>query len=138
MSSRDCKRQTTNVYNSSKPYISRYTNQFSNRMQNHYSTEVLKTVNTGMYWYTLITCHTWLYIWFTLRVSYELQKPVILREYLSFWWGPCWSSFWFFVLSYYVFLRYDFRIKSMFGSSLHPVVSSSAHVLFTLLVCVFL
>ena len=49
-----------------------------------------------------------------------------------------------FVLSYYVSLRsevpccdvrYDFRIKKMFGSSLHPVVCRRAHVLFTL--CLF-
>jgi len=52
MSSRDCKNQTTNIYNLSK--------------QNHYSTEALTTVNTGMYWYTLIICPTWLYIWVTL------------------------------------------------------------------------
>jgi hypothetical protein len=68
MSSGDCKSQTTNTYNRSKPHtiteatisssVSRYTHQFSNRAQNHYSTEVLTTVNTGMYWYTLIICHT--------------------------------------------------------------------------------
>jgi hypothetical protein len=47
----------------------------------------------------------------------------------------------FFVLSYCVFtflvpcydVRYDFRIKTMFGSSLPQVVCRRAHVLFTLL-----
>ena len=43
-----------------------------------------------------------------------------------------WMSF--FVLTYYVFLRsdyrYDFRIKAMFGSSLPPVVCGRAHVIF--------
>ena len=33
-------------------------------------------------------------------------------------------------------VRYDFRIKLMFGSSLHPVVFRRAHVLFTLFVFV--
>jgi hypothetical protein len=107
MFSGDCKSQTTNIYNLAKPYtvayttisssVSRYKHQLSNRTQNHYSTEVLTTVNTGMYWYTLIICNTWLYIWVTLRVSYEMQEPLALREYMSsppfFWWGPCWSSF---------------------------------------------
>ena len=41
-----------------------------------------------------------------------------------------------FVLSYYVYLRYDFCIKTMFGSSLPPVVCRSAHVLFSLFVFV--
>jgi hypothetical protein len=34
-------------------------------------------------------------------------------------------------------VRYDFRIKTMFGSSLHPVVCRRAHVLFTLFVFVY-
>ena len=82
MFSGDCNSQTTNIYNLAKPYtvayttisssVSRYKHQLSNRTQNHYSTEVLTTVNTGMYWYTLIICNTWLYIWVTLRVSYEM------------------------------------------------------------------
>ena len=55
MSSRDCKRQTTNIYNLSKPHTTSETTAFSsasrlsNRTQNHYSTESLTTVNTGMY-----------------------------------------------------------------------------------------
>ena len=28
----------------------------------------------------------------------------------DFWWGPCCSSFWFFVLPYYVSLRSEFRV----------------------------
>ena len=60
MSSRDCKSQATNIYNLSKPHTigettvsssaSRYTQQLYNRTQNHYSTEALTTVNTGMYY----------------------------------------------------------------------------------------
>ena len=59
MSSLDCKSQTTNIYNLSKPhtigettvtsFVSRYKHTFSNRTQNHYSTEALTTVKTGMY-----------------------------------------------------------------------------------------
>ena len=59
MSSLDCKSQATNIYNFSKPYtigettvtssVSRYKHKLSNRTQNHYSTEALTAVNTGMY-----------------------------------------------------------------------------------------
>jgi len=80
MSSGDFKSQTTNSYNLSKPHtkgettvsssVSRYKHQLSNRTQNHYSTEVLTTVNTGMCWYKSIIYWTWLYIWVTLWVSY--------------------------------------------------------------------
>jgi hypothetical protein len=39
-------------------------------------------------------------------VSYKKQELLTLRELLSsprvFWWGPCCSPFWFFVLSYYM------------------------------------
>jgi hypothetical protein len=93
MSSGDCKSQTTNTYNRSKPHtiteatvsssVSRYTHHFSNRTQNQHSTEALTTVNTGMYYYTLIICHTWLYIWVTLQVSYEKQEQLTFRKYLS-------------------------------------------------------
>jgi len=60
ISSRDCKHQTMNIYNLSKPHtiadttvsssVSRYIHQFTNRTQNHNSTETLTTVNTGMYY----------------------------------------------------------------------------------------
>jgi len=63
MSSRDCKRQTTNIYNLSKPHtraestvsnsVSRYKHQLSNRTHTRHSTEALTTINTGMYWYKL-------------------------------------------------------------------------------------
>jgi len=43
----------------------------------------------------------------------------------------------FFVLSYYVSLRSEFRIKTMFCSSLPPVVCRRDHVLFTLFVFVW-
>jgi hypothetical protein len=51
------------------------------------------------------------------------------------------SSFYFIVLSYCVSLRsefrYDFRIKTIQGSSLPPVVCRRVHVLFTLFVFVY-
>ena len=59
MSSRDCNSQTTSIYNLSKPhtradttissFASRYKHQLSSRTQDHYCTEALATVNTGMY-----------------------------------------------------------------------------------------
>ena len=55
--------------------------------------------------------------------------------------GSCWSYFQFFVLSYYVSLRSQFRVvkfaKTMFGSSLHRVVCGRAHFLWegSFLVC---
>ena len=59
MSSRDCNSETTSIYNLSKPhtradttissFTSRYKHQLSSRTHNHYSTEALATVNTGMY-----------------------------------------------------------------------------------------
>ena len=67
---------------------------------------------------------------------------------VCFWWGPCCSSFYFFcvvLLCVFTFLvpfcnvRYDFRIKTMFGSSLSPVVCRRAHlknILFFVYVCV--
>ena len=80
--------------------------------------------------------HVWLYIWVTGWVSYKRQELLTLRAYLSsppvFWWGPCCSSFegFFCVVILCVFtfcvpccdVRYDFRIKTMFGSSLPPIV----------------
>jgi hypothetical protein len=61
-------------------------------------------------------------------------------------WGPCCSSIYFLVLSYYVSLRselrfvmsvnYDFRIKTMFGSSLPPVVCRRAHMSYLCYLCI--
>ena len=64
-----------------------------------------------------------------------MHELLTLREHLSsppvFLWGPCCSSFYFFCVALlYVFtfrvpcchLRYDFRIITMFGSYLTPVV----------------
>ena len=92
---------------------------------------------------------TWLYIWATRRVSYKKQE---LLTFASTWVHPrflvgsvlliflafcvvllCVSTFW--VPCCHV--RYDFRIKTMFGSSLRPVVCRKAHVLFTLFVFVY-
>ena len=49
---------------------------------------------------------------------------VVLLCVFTFW-VPCWDVY------------YDFRIKTMFGSSLPPVVFRRVHVLFTLFVFVF-
>jgi hypothetical protein len=90
---------------------------------------------------------TWLYIWITRRVSYKKQELLTLCEHLNsppvFWWGPCCSSFQFFVLSYCICVftfwvlccdvQYDFRIKAMFGSFLPPVVC----LIYVILLCVF-
>jgi hypothetical protein len=43
-----------------------------------------------------------------------------------------------YVLSSCCDVRYDFRVKTMFGSSLPPVVCRRAHLLFTLFVFVSL
>jgi hypothetical protein len=92
-------------------------------------------------------CHcqdfwTWLFIWITRRVSYKKQELLTLREYQT-------SPLVFFVASVllillvvYVILlciftflvpccdvRYEFRIKTMFGSSLPLVVCRRDHVL---------
>ena len=68
-----------------------------------------------------------------------------LREQMSLppgcWWGQSCSLF--YVLSYYVSLRSElwctlrYPHKTMFGSSLPPVVCRSVHVLFTLFMFVF-
>ena len=68
---------------------------------------------------------TSLYIWVTRRMCYK--KPSRAPEFTPkvFWWGPYCPSFYLFVLSYYVstyWVRYDFRIKTMLGLSLPPVV----------------
>jgi len=71
-------------------------------------------------------------------VSYNKQELLTLREHLTsspvFWWSPCCSSF-FFVRCPIMRLdvlrcdvHYDFRIKTMFGLSLHPVVCVRAYL----------
>ena len=73
--------------------------------------------------------------------------PIYLYNYITYisadfiaeWhWHDISQVFQFFVLSYYVSLRsefhYDFRIMTMFCSSLPPVVDRRAHVLFPLFV----
>ena len=77
-----------------------------------------------------------------------------LREHLSsptfFWWGPCCSSFLVFFSFFFRFcvvllcvftlwvpccdIRYDFRIKTLFVSSLRVAFCRMSHVLFTLFV----
>jgi len=97
---------------------------------------------------------TWLYIRVARRVSYKKQELLTFPEHLSsspvIWWSPCCSSVCVFfcvcVVLLYVFtfwipycdVRYDFRIKTIFGSSLQQIVCRRVHVLFTLfvLVCV--
>ena len=62
---------------------------------------------------------TWLHVLVTQQVSYKKQKLLTLREHLSsppfFWLGPCCSSFWFFVLCFYVSLLSEFCVV-MFGT----------------------
>jgi len=90
----------------------------------------------------------WLYIWATWRVSYKRKDLLILHGHLC-WWGPFSSFFIVCVvqLCVYTFLVpccdfcYDFRkktktktktkqAKTMFNSSLPPVVCRRDHVLF--------
>ena len=79
---------------------------------------------------------TWLYIWVTRQVSFKKQELLILREHLSsppvFWWVCVahLSSFfccpilclWLSSVLWCDVQYYDFRIKTMFNSSLPPVV----------------
>ena len=77
--------------------------------------------------------YIYIYIWVTH--SYKKQELLTHREHLSspptFWWSPCCSSFYFFcvvLLCVFMFwvpcsdVHYVFRIKTMFCSSLPPVV----------------
>ena len=73
---------------------------------------------------------TWLYIWITRRVSYKKQEftpGILVRPVLSY----CICVFTFWVLCCDV--RYNFRIKAMFGSFLPPVVC----LIYVILLCVF-
>jgi len=60
-------------------------------------------------------------------IAFIFSFCVVILCVFTFW-VPCWD------------VRYDFRIKTMFKSSLFPVVCMRAHVLFTLFlfVCVVL
>jgi hypothetical protein len=84
---------------------------------------------------------TWLYLWVTRRVFYKKQDLLILHP--RYFVGVCFSNFFCVVLlPVFMFwvpccdIRYDFRIKTMFGSSLPPGVCRRAHILFTLFVFV--
>jgi hypothetical protein len=81
------------------------------------------------------------------NLPHASQKWLALHKHLIspqvFWWGPCCSSFYFFVLSYYVSLCSEFSVAMsvtisvhMISSNLPPVVCRRAHVLFTLFVFV--
>ena len=94
---------------------------------------------------------TWLYSWVTWQVSYKKQQLPAFREHLS---SPPVLCCCFFVVSvlliFSVFcvvllcvltlsvqcreVRYDFRIKTVFGSYLPLVVCRRVHVLFALVV----
>ena len=94
----------------------------------------------------------WLEIWIARRVSYKKQEVLTLREHLSsdrcffFFFGEfvlliilifcvvllCVFTFWVPCRD----VRYEFCIKTRFGSSLPPVGYRKAHVLFTLFVFV--
>ena len=94
-----------------------------------------------------IVAKMWLYIWVTQRMSYKKQELLTLRDHLSSPPGFLVGSvlliflvFGVFLLCVFTFLvpncdfRYDFRMKTMFGSHLSPVVCRRVHVLFTLFV----
>jgi hypothetical protein len=89
----------------------------------------------------------WLSIWVTWRVSYKKQQLLTFHKHLNsakLFVEPVLLIFFHFfcvaLLCVFTFLvpccdvRYDFRRKTMFRSSLPPIVCSSAHVLFTLFV----
>ena len=95
----------------------------------------------------IILCHIWV---FAVSSRYFLCYPSRAPEFTpDFWWDPCCSYLDFFVLSYCASLRWvpccivrcDFRMKTMFASSLFPVLCRRARVFFRLftlfvLVCV--
>ena len=70
-------------------------------------------------------------------IWWPIYSDLSLRRSISF--DVHDSSFYFIVLSYCVSLRsefrYDFRIKTIQGSSLPPVVCRRVHVLFTFCIC---
>jgi hypothetical protein len=95
----------------------------------------------------------WLYKWATLCVSYKKQELFILREHLISLRILCVGSVLLIVLVFCAVLlcvytfwvtccdaRYHFSLKTMFSSSLPPVVCRREHVLFALFVfvCVWL
>ena len=91
-----------------------------------------------------------MYVWVAWQVSYKKQQLSALREHLS-------SLLVFMLLVFFVVsvlliflvfcvftfsvqcreVRYDFRIKTVFGSSLPLVVCRKLHVLFALFVFAF-
>jgi hypothetical protein len=91
---------------------------------------------------------TWLYTWVTRRVSYKKQKQLTLREHLSSPPALLVGSVLLIFLVFCVVLLYMclfalgpvlwcplwFPHKTMFGSSLPPVVCRRTHVFFTLFV----
>jgi membrane protein YdbS with pleckstrin-like domain len=90
---------------------------------------------------------SFLTVWVTPQVSYKNQELLTLREHLStppvFWWGSVLLIILVFcvvLLCVFTFLvacydvRYDIHKKTMFRSSLPPVVCMRADVLFTLFV----
>ena len=72
-------------------------------------------------------------IWWPIYSDLSLRRSISFDVHVS--------SFYFIVLSYCVSLRsefrYDFRIKTIQGSSLPPIVCRRVHVLFTLFVFVY-
>jgi hypothetical protein len=91
---------------------------------------------------------TWLYIWATRRVSYKKHKLITLRDHLSY--PPFFLAgsvlFIFvvvlfchimclYVLSSLLWCPLRFHIKTMFGSSLPPVVCRSVHVNLIYVIC---
>ena len=82
-----------------------------------------------------------------MSVFTGIGQTLMSRPAPVFWWDLCCSSFHFLLLSYYLYLRSEFRgvmsvtisaLKMMFGSSLPPVVCRRNHVLFIYVICVCL
>ena len=88
---------------------------------------------------------TWMYLWVTWRVSYKKQELLIIREHLSssrFFGGVRvahrFSFLYFLIMCLYVLSSVlwgwqRFPIKTMFGSSLPPLVCRRFHVLLCVL-----
>ena len=114
---------------------------------------ITATTVTGLYriyMYELHNCYRalpYIHVWVTRRVSY--MKLEMLINYLSgslptvFWWGPYCLFKKKMVLSYYVstfrvpccYVRYDFRLKTMFGLSLPLVVCKARLVSYLRYLC---
>ena len=110
----------------------------------------LNVIYGSFTFYVDVFYRSWMYVWVAWQVSYKKQQLSALREHLS-------SLLVFMLLVFFVVsvlliflvfcvftfsvqcreVRYDFRIKTVFGSSLPLVVCRKLHVLFALFVFAF-